>query len=280
MELSQVVNYCVTGLILAWSMLIFYRRPNWLYGAGSDSRVRTFNFWLAFWFATLLLYLVHSFTLVPDDEDSSMLKAAFRLATSDVNSILLLGTYLSYVRGREFRLNRFIRTWLPLLGILISYEFVLAAIGQSSSSNISPWNDVTLVPLMMATPSLGLSMIAGCALGWAFYRRLGSAATVFPVVSVPWALLQIPLYFYFNIVKRPEIGFAIMWLLIILKLLVAVMFFAFIAYPVTSDESLIRPSQGVLVWPAMKKVAKYFLYSAGSILALVQLGMIVYSLAK
>lgn len=266
-----LANFVVMSVIILWSMVVFFIKPSSLYDQGNEFKKRTFHFWLLYWFASLFFYLIKYFTLPLESGSdlgtpNSLFVLAFNLAACDMNSVIALGIYSSYTRGREFNTNIYVRTWLPIFAAIVSYEFICIVI-RSYTQKI----DSDTIRLIMMTPSLGLSIVAVCSIGWAFYLRLGRGAIIFPMVSITWAFIQVPLYYLFMMKENIQTGQIFLWVIVFLKVLIAVMFFTFIMYKTESQESVIRRFTSIQVPYTFKKIVKYFLYSSGSLLSLLKL---------
>lgn len=245
-------------MILLWSLIIFFTKPKSIY---ESFKKITFHFWLAFWFAAFFFYLVLSIV-----NSYSLVGLATILAITDLNSILLLAVYSSYTRAKDFILGGFLRTWAPLFGVLVLWEFLLVAIGRDLDASRQE-----SVRFLMLTPSLGIAMLAAFSLGWGFHRRLGRAAGIFPFVSVLWALIQMPLYI-FAFIKHDELMVGrLLWILVFLKMLIGLMFFFYITVPSTSEESVIRPAEPLPFPQSVKKVLMSLLYWVGALLSLIKL---------
>jgi hypothetical protein len=258
-------------IIVLWSLVIYYTKPESIYGPKNSFKGRTFNFWLAFWIAAIIFYLIEHLTQEGQeirslDLKGKLLTLAVSLVATDINSILLLGVYSSYTRAKDFTLGGFLRSWIPLWCILAIYVF-LWVVFRDEFGSISPKS----IRFLMITPSLSLGMLAAFCLGWGFHRQLGRGAVISLAVSVPWALIQMPLYYLFWVEEDVALGSRLLWGLVFLKIFVAVMFFTYITFQTRSEDSVIRPSENIPFPQVVRQVFQWLGIIVGGLLACIKL---------
>jgi hypothetical protein len=152
------------------------------------------------------------------------------LALLDTGNILNLMTAVFLSHGRKFRLEQ---TW-PLgilLILLLIWDLSLAPLAENT----------LLIKLIVIAPSSVLSHISIIALGWIFFVRWGAYGLPFLLLTIFYALLQLPAYF--AVFFPSESGFAEFRIMVflalgLLKLPYTFGFLAFLLSPTKPDFSI------------------------------------------
>ena len=190
-------NFIITSVAAISNIIIwyFYLKRRLVEDAKGEPwekffRRHTMFFWSAAWVVWSVFYAIKVF--VPDLLEREPWLDIF---LGDLNSILFLGTYFAYLRGRFYNKYDYYLLGGSLLIFLTTLQVSLRNLESYLASQVSGHE----VSSFYFAPSLLMAIISYYSIGLAFRKRLKEKATWFQLSCIVYVALQIPLFFlYFN----------------------------------------------------------------------------------
>ncbi len=181
---------------------------------------RTFGFWLAQWFAVILVWAVYQLSHGP---------SPVVLACADLCVVCALGLFWSYRDADSFSWNDTARRAGGIYAGLLLWNLVFAAL---LPDKLAIW----------VLPSEIGSMIACALLAWVFFKRYGPQAIPLAGVTIPiYAFLQAPTYA--SVFVEGEHPDDVGWIvaLAVCKLLYGLTFYTLFFSPAQTDAQVRLP---------------------------------------
>lgn len=248
------LNLVIAGLISASSFLFYFKMKSLVLVKDAKRRRQsfflkhTYLFWTGAWVFWTILYFLKSPDISPIDlSEYGFTDPRYVLFTSDINSALFFGVYFAYLRGRQYNKYDYYTTVIAILSSLTILQLSLFEIELKNPAELSLEIGKKVVFVSYYAPSLAFAVIAYFLVGWSFYRRLGFKAFPFVIVCFIYSAIQ-PIAHLINynlIIVQNDIAGNVFYVLAILKIIMAVLFFHFIREEITSENLLkLGPGEG------------------------------------